>query len=143
MAQDTNGKVTVWWQSRKLWMALTSAVLIVGVVLGGRALNIDPELLQFAVGALTTVGVSLIGAHAYTDVRALHDSTIDTIEGARNVLSADNQNMLPVLLKSLAPILEGIFQPAQPATATAANDEPTEGDDVEVDEESEENESDA
>lgn len=94
-----------WWTSRKLWMALASGVLIVGAVLGGRALDVDEELIRFAVGALATIGVTLIGSHAYTDVRTFHDTVVGRAENNNNKTADTVMDALATIVPNIIPVI--------------------------------------
>jgi len=61
---------TKWWESRTVVGGLLLVAAIVAVALGGRALGLGDELIQWVIGAITAAGASTLGLNKWGKNRA-------------------------------------------------------------------------
>lgn len=84
----------------KIWIAVGTVVVSVVVLFGGTLLGCDSTAVQAVVALIGALGLGLIGAHAYTDVRLSEPRT--------PVLDTKAQGLLGVV-QSFAPVLLNVL----------------------------------
>lgn len=59
-----------WYESRKLWVVLGAALIVVGLTLGGTAIGVSPEERQAALDTIKWLVGFFVTTHAATDITA-------------------------------------------------------------------------
>jgi hypothetical protein len=104
-----------WYESRKLWYALGTAVLCLMAAFGGKAVGLSEGLITTLVVTIAGVGAALMGTHAYVDAGATLQSMGTKEAGMQRTAVAEViESFLPSVLKTLGLVAEGHKPPHEP-----------------------------